>query len=129
LPHDSEISLPQAATDEIEDMSSFRAPDKIPKGYVHCPAICFHACCPHGFLQQIFIKHKICTFHMHIIHGQKMSYEIKIAQRANCKTSEAVSKFAIYRAFSPCYFSLFQSQGFALGWYGIAPLALKLLKY
>jgi hypothetical protein len=30
--------------------------------------------------------------------------------------------------FQPLLFFAFQSQGFALGWYGIAPLALKLLE-
>src|SRR4026208_1313234 len=65
LPHDRQVTLPEARAGQIEDLTRLDPPDHLSQCAFDSLRVRALATQSGGLLQQVTIKHKICTFHAH----------------------------------------------------------------
>jgi hypothetical protein len=65
--HRAEVSLPEPGAGELEDTIRPHTPDEIGERPADRRRVRSLPAQPDGLLQELLIKHKICTFHAHRI--------------------------------------------------------------
>jgi hypothetical protein len=66
--HLGKVPLPETRTGQFQDSPRFCPSNKIPEGEIDRSRIGFDTRKPDCFFQELFIKHKICTFHVYSVH-------------------------------------------------------------
>ena len=69
--HLGEIALPQAGASELDDPSSPSPLDKVRQRAMYGARVRSLSAPADRFLQELFVEHKICAFHVFIVHGSK----------------------------------------------------------
>src|SRR3990172_1216284 len=72
LAHDRQIALPQPAARQLENPSGLPSPDEFLERALDSPRVRPLAAQADGLLEQIFIEHKICTFHVYSVLREPM---------------------------------------------------------
>src|SRR5919198_4438141 len=71
--HRAQIAFPEPRASEVEDLPRFGAAHEIVEGSLDRPGVRALAAQPKGFIQEVFIKHKICAFHTHSLQHARSS--------------------------------------------------------
>jgi hypothetical protein len=88
LPHFGEVAFPSHTSEEMAKTLDLLDSKGFREGQIDCGGVCLDAEDPGGFLEEITIKHKICTPHVYIIHNDTDGVQVKELVRRGAPFAE-----------------------------------------